>query len=506
MAGSLYGDHSLEYPGDFRVSNIFLLSPYGDTVDITGNVTQLNIYEDIYQNCLSGDITFIDSKNAVNILPIIGNEYLSFKVRTPMESQYKEGEYDFTNINMAVYKIEERTRLNSSIEQIKLAFTSPENIRNQNIKISKAFDGPYDKAVAEIFKKEYGLNSKRKLYIQPTSYNFKFVAPNKRPLDIINMIASRAVPTTLAAPAYVFYENSQGFHFRSMDSFFYVVKTGTIEKHPAMYEYFPDTVEARGSVNVRDNPKSYMRLVDKYSFTKLPDLIKAQRMGTYASKLITHDSYNKTFKTTIHNYISDYSFFPHLEGEDFVKQVMADASYTSYKGFIAKAHYDPNDQESPVYRKGVPEKRMISDYSDARVMVASNTANIHDSNMAKGYRVDKSLQRRQSSLQLFNTLEMTLQVPGNTHLNTGHIIRINIPRSGGDKTGEKSNATDRYYSGRWLITAIRHNFTFAPKMHKSVITCIKETYQKPLPTKEEPFQAVLKDEGKPVNIKDDSVY
>ena len=101
---------------------------------------------------------------------------------------------------------------------------------------------------------------------------------------------------------------------------------------------------------------------------------------------------------------------------------------------------------------------------------------------------------------------MTLQVPGNTHINTGHIIRVNIPRPGGGKTVEKSNATDRYYSGRWLITAVRHNLTFAPKMHKSVITCIKETYQNPLPTKEEPFQVVLKDEGKPVNIKDDSVY
>ena len=222
MAGLLYDDYSLQYPGDFRVSDIALISPYGNVVGITTNVTQLNIYEDVYQNCLTGDITFIDTENVVNILPIIGNEYLSFKIRTPMESQYKEGEYDFTNVNMAVYKIEKRTRLNSRSEEIKLAFTSPENIRNQNIKISKAFDGPYDKAVAEIFKKEYGLNSKRKLYVQPTAHNFKFVAPNKRPLDIINMIASRAVPTTLAAPAYVFYENSQGFHFRSMDSFFYV--------------------------------------------------------------------------------------------------------------------------------------------------------------------------------------------------------------------------------------------------------------------------------------------
>ena len=501
MAGLLYDDYSLQYPGDFRVSEIALVSPYGNVVGITTNVTQLNIYEDIYQNCLTGDITFADTEDVVNMLPIIGNEYLSFKIRTPMESKYKEGEYDFTNIYMAVYKVETRTRLNARTEEIKLAFTSPENIRNQNIKISRAFDGPYDDAVAKIFKKDWGLNSKRKLYIQPTAHNFKFVAPNKRPLDIINMIASRAVPNTLSAPAYVFYENGQGFHFRSMDSFFYVIKGGNIVNHPDMFEYFPDTVEARGTVNVREKPKSLMRLVDKYNFSKLPDLIKSQRMGTYASKLITHDSYNKTFKTKVHNYIDEYNSFPHLERGDET----GDQAF--YQGLIVKAHYDPGDLSmADSKRSDRTAYKMISDYSDARLMVVSNTANIHTSNMAKGYRIDESLQDRQSSLQLFDTLEMTLEVPGNTHINIGHVIRVNIPRSGGDKRGEKYQDSDKYHSGRWLVTAIRHSFTFTPKIHKSVITCIKETYQRPLSSKMGAFQIIQKDEGNPVNISDDSEY
>jgi len=500
--GLLYDDYELQYPGDFRVNKVLIISPYGAAVDITSNIVDINIYEELYQNCLTGDITFEDTEDAVNILPIIGNEYLAFKVRTPMESKYDEGEYDFTNIHMAVYKVESRTRLNSRIEQIKLLFTSPESIRNQNIKISKAFDGPYDEAVADIFKKEYGLNSKRKLYIQPTAHNFKFVAPNKRPFDIISDIASRAVPKSLSTPAYVFYENGQGFHFRSMDSFFFIVKSGGIVNHPDVFEYFPDTVEARGSVNVRENPKSYMRLVDKYSFSKLPNLIKSQRMGAYASRLITHDSFNKTFKTKIHNYIDQYNSFPHLEkGDESGDQVF-------YQGLIAKAHYDPNDlTQANSVRSDRTKNMMISDYSDARLMVASNTANIHTSNMDKGYRIDESLQHRLSSLELFDTLEMTLHVPGNTHINIGHVIGINIPRSGGDKRGDKYGDSDKYHSGRWLVTAIRHRFAFTPsKMHKSVITCIKETYGRSLPTKMEAFQPPQKDEGNPVNISDDSEY
>ena len=66
MAGLLYDDYSLQYPGDFRVSEIALVSPYGNVVGITTNVTQLNIYEDIYQNCLTGDITFADTEDVVN--------------------------------------------------------------------------------------------------------------------------------------------------------------------------------------------------------------------------------------------------------------------------------------------------------------------------------------------------------------------------------------------------------------------------------------------------------
>jgi len=57
-----------------------------------------------------------------------------------------------------------------------------------------------------------------------------------------------------------------------------------------------------------------------------------------------------------------------------------------------------------------------------------------------------------------------------------------------------------------LVTAIRHSFTFKPKMHKSVITCIKETYQKPLGSKRGAFQIIQKDEGNPVNISNDSEY
>ena len=499
MSQLTYDENNLQYAGEFRISEIAIFNVYGNVAGIATASAELSIYEDIEQNFITGNLTFVDTEDLVNKLPILGQEYLEFKVRTPLKSTYGEGEYDFTNTRMAVYKCT-KERLNSNTQQVSLDFISTEAIKDSNTKISRAFDGPYDDAVAKIFKNTWGLNSKKKFYVQPTQGNFKFVAPNTRPTDLMNMIASRAVPKTSIAPGYFFYENGQGFHFRSIDSFFFMAKSEGLAPHPEMFEYFADSETARGLNNPRDNPMSQMRTVKSFKVLPQNDLITGQRTGTYASKLITHDQYNKTFKEHEYNYIDDYIRTPHLEKDD----AMTDQA--EYRGFIPQAHYDFNDTETTNTRSQGSAYKYLSDYSDARIMVQSNTANIHNSNMKEGYKVSEYVQRRKNILGTMNALQCELETHGNTHLNIGHIIRINVPRAGRNKFGIKSADHDKYLTGRWLITAIRHSFNIADQIHTMALTCIKETYKTPLYEKASPLQISVKDEGKPVNLYDDSQY
>ena len=499
MSQLTYDENNLQYAGEFRISEIAIFNVYDNVAGIATAGAELSIYEDIEQNFITGNLTFIDTEDIVNKLPILGQEYLEFKVRTPLKSTYNEGEYDFTNTRMAVYKCT-KERLNSNTQQVSLDFISTEAIKDSNTKISRAFDGPYDDAVAKIFKNTWGLNSKKKFYVQPTQGNFKFVAPNQRPTDIMNMIASRAVPKTSIAPGYFFYENGQGFHFRSIDSFFFMAKSEGIAPHPEMFEYFADSETARGLNNPRDNPMSQMRTVKSFKILPQNDLITGQRTGTYASKLITHDQYNKTFKEHEYNYIDDYLRTPHLEKDD------ATTDQAEYRGFIPQAHYDFNDTETANTRSQGSAYKYLSDYSDARIMVQSNTANIHNTNMKDGYKVSEYVQRRKNVLGTMNALQCELETHGNTHLNIGHIIRINVPRSGRNKFGIKSADHDKYLTGRWLITAIRHSFNIADQIHTMALTCIKETYNTPLYEKASPLQVSVKDEGKPINLYDDSQY
>ena len=121
MSQLTYDENNLQYAGEFRISEIAIFNVYGNVAGIATASAELSIYEDIEQNFITGNLTFVDTEDLVNKLPILGQEYLEFKVRTPLKSTYGEGEYDFTNTRMAVYKCT-KERLNSNTQQVSLDF------------------------------------------------------------------------------------------------------------------------------------------------------------------------------------------------------------------------------------------------------------------------------------------------------------------------------------------------------------------------------------------------
>ena len=178
-----------------------------------------------------------------------------------------------------------------------------------------------------------------------------------------------------------------------------------------------------------------------------------------------------------------------------------------YNGLAPKTHYDPNDLEtadSESFSRSA--YKYITDYADARIMVTSDTAEVHNTNMDKGYRTNESVQKRQMALEIMKTIQLQLTAHGNTHLNAGHIIRVNLPRPGAGKTEVKDTQYDKNLSGRWLITDVRHKFNFEETTHQSLYTCVKETYGRSQSEDTGPLNLTSDDEALPVNLYDDSAY
>ena len=104
---------------------------------------------------MSGYITLLDTNSVVLNLPIIGQEYLSFKIKTASlggegcDPCGNKGIIDYTENVFSIYKIDTRIMEGQS-EVIILHFTSSEMMRNNRTRISKSYTNSIDKIVIDV--------------------------------------------------------------------------------------------------------------------------------------------------------------------------------------------------------------------------------------------------------------------------------------------------------------------------------------------------------------------
>ena len=90
MADNSVSDHSegLQTAGDVNVQEAVIIRGDGAEIDVRTFIIELNIFEDMFKNGLSGNIMMVDAANVVGKFPILGDEYLRLKIKTPtIESQ-----------------------------------------------------------------------------------------------------------------------------------------------------------------------------------------------------------------------------------------------------------------------------------------------------------------------------------------------------------------------------------------------------------------------------------
>ena len=80
---------TIEFAGDYNLSSIVLhnhlnqgISPRTKGTDIKHLVQELNIYESMFENCLTADMLVNDSVNLPYKGPILGEEYLNFRLHS----------------------------------------------------------------------------------------------------------------------------------------------------------------------------------------------------------------------------------------------------------------------------------------------------------------------------------------------------------------------------------------------------------------------------------------
>ena len=460
------------FAGDYVLDKVVLINHVGEKIDIKFIMTELNIYESIYNNAVTGSIVIGDTKNQISRMEIQGLERIAFHLKTPGITYRKEDVIDAseeTGEPFHVYKITNRKQVNTGLMIYTLHFASREFMRNLRTKVSQAYDGKCDRAVVDIMKDENYLDSKKKLHVEPTGNSLKFVVPNLNPFDAINMIANKSLPEKSKGAGYFFYETTGGFFFRSWQSM--ITNQGEFAR-PYKQNFYSqpakisDVAESRDEKTgqVQDKVLREYQTVEQYQFVNnFHDVAANTALGTYGHRVISHNLFDKSYDIADYNYHREFGKTPHADTLKFTTN-----QYAIMDGAV---DYD-NDKN-------------VSDYAESRVSLQTITPFMHDKDVGR-YGLDvaadgtKTGQKISQYNQIAHGTLLKLTVKGQSQLQAGDLIRFNLADTNADNKNN-ANPNDPRFSGHYVITKVRHQVT--GDSYKMVLECAKDSvatgYQSP---------------------------
>ena len=204
----------IQYAGEYTLEDVRLFASSGNIIPLNGLTVSISLFENIFSPTMSGTITLLDANSIVSNLPIIGQEFLSFKIKTASITEGGTSIIDFTKNPFSVYKIDQRIEGTNS-ELITLHFASPEMLRNLRTRVSKSYTNTIDNIAIDVIQNSRYINSKKDLFIEETVGVRKIISPNSNPFTFIQKLSSEAISKNNGSPFFLFYE-MEGFKVGSM--------------------------------------------------------------------------------------------------------------------------------------------------------------------------------------------------------------------------------------------------------------------------------------------------
>jgi len=513
-AAPKYDDLNNRFPGDFRAGEIILYSYGGSQLEISGMTAVVNVYQDLDSAFLSGNLMFIDSVGAVNKLPIIGNEFLEFKFRTPIDAGGDE-EMNATNHRFQVYE-KRSVRSTQNSQAVALFFTSIESIRNERIRVSKSLTGSYAEMVDKMVKSDKSLlNSKKDLFIDPTKGVYKYTFPNCRPAEGVRHMTFMSEPVNYKTPDYMFYENNRGFHFRCLESL-YRESGDTSRNRP--FVAFIDLLSAFNPNFSTPDVESESPITKPYSFSfnDSYNTLRNTRRGMFGSVTYAHDLIDKKFVKSKLTYTNYYEQALHIDaptGAGAVYQgimppgpaefdddyTVDDKSYGSTnKHQINRLH------ASKLTKASSADNRKYMDDYFARVFVVPATRSNHIFN-SEGTDSDPRMTGKQNlSEATRDYFSMNIDVPGNFTYNVGDLVWCEVPSyNAADMTTDnkvmREDVIDPFLTGRYLISKLHHQIDMIDQKHTTAMTVVRNVFANDLPNADT-FKAGAHFRSQPIDV------
>jgi hypothetical protein len=217
-------------------------------------------------------------------LPIVGQEKVNIKFKDNNESEL--------NLTMYVNKVTPLSD-DTTKSMIQLELVSKEFILNEKIRLNERFDGKISDHITKILTAQNYLNTKKELDIESTSNIYNFIGNNKKPYYAMNWLSKKAVPDFAESKGntagYFFFETSDGFKFKSIDSLL-----SQKNKKSIIFNQSPDS---RGE----NTPAGYDIKALEYSKDNAVDVQEKLKMGAFSTRTILFDPFTCYYEVVVPN-------------------------------------------------------------------------------------------------------------------------------------------------------------------------------------------------------------
>ena len=260
-----------------------------NTVDLRGGVVTFSYFENLFSPMITSQVLVANTGNTVsgekgeiqsiyNGLPLRGGEIVNIKIQSNSENNIPL-EFSQNNGNELYVASITNVLIDAGREAFTLNLVSREAITNETSRVGKKF--PSSQSISDSVKdivKEY-LLSEKDIFVDKTENPYGFIGNLKKPFTILTWLASKSVPANVAGQSstagYFFFENADGFHFKSIDSLF-------AQEHVKSYIYGGQPTSSIAYDGEIVNLEADNRFVANQKL----------RMGVYKTKMIVFDPFN----------------------------------------------------------------------------------------------------------------------------------------------------------------------------------------------------------------------
>jgi hypothetical protein len=387
----------------------------GKFISLLETVASIEYVENILSPVVYVNLVLLNTSGIISNLKLRGGEKVRLHVSQPATS--KKILFDETSKVFYISRIG-GSSTQSTKELLSMELVPRELLTNETARVFRRYDSTIDKTVVKILTEELKTSRFSSSTIDSTVNSYSFMGNARKPFTVLTWLLPKGIPQTSSGSSgtekgtagYLFYENKNGYNYKSVDFLF------SPDRQPAEKYFYSETVLTPADSRIN------FKMITTPVFSKNVDIIDNLTVGMYSSLNYFLDFNSRKFYVNKYKLSESYNIMNHASNKD----------------------------SSPIIPNGLQD-------SPSRLMVRM-LDNGQMNKSGKLETLDNRMKYQAQSVTRYNLLfsqTLNITIPLNLNLCVGDVIELEFPNITKDK--DKKGLKDNSKSGKYLISKLKHS-------------------------------------------------